>query len=99
MARLVYPLALKAVALVQPPHQLQGGLLHHLYKGKGVHHDCGNSRAILIQDAMAKFIRTPVRSRLYEVYEQYSLPLQLGGKKKLACDFACHLLREHQNLA
>ncbi|CAE8636706.1 unnamed protein product [Polarella glacialis] len=66
---------------------------------KGVHHECGNSRAILIQDAMAKFIRTPVRSRLYDVYEQYSLPLQLGGKKKLACDFACHLLREHQALA
>ncbi|CAE8732550.1 unnamed protein product [Polarella glacialis] len=79
MARLVYPLALKAVALVQPPHQLQGGLLHRLYKGKGVRHDCGNSRAILIQDAMAKFIRTPVRSRLYEVYEQSASP---AGRKK-----------------
>lgn len=98
-ARALMPIGLKASARMEVPFGLQGGLLMLLWAGKGAHTECGNSRAILLADAAAKIIKRPFREMLFESYGGVHSPLQLGGRRQQACDFACHVVHEHFAMA
>ena len=58
---ILYPLLLNSTLFAQMPFQSCGGMHFELYKGKGTHDQCDNSRAILLFDAVSKAMRKPVR--------------------------------------
>lgn len=91
LAPVVFPLLLKQWIFNREPLLFKGGLLVSAFK-KGDPKDPSNYRSLLISPTLGKAFHRILRRDLMEVFEPRSLPLQLGGRPKIAVTQAAHAL-------
>ena len=70
MARLFYPLFVKATVLCRPPLQWKGGMLHDIFKRKGSPADLGNYRDVTMSNQTSKIYGCHLRSALSPLVER-----------------------------
>lgn len=91
LAPAIYPLMLKQWIFNREPLVFKGGLLVSAFK-KGNPMDPTNYRSLLISPCLGKAFHRILRRDLMGVFEPHSLPLQLGGRPKIAVTQAAHSL-------
>ena len=73
MARLIHPVAVKALWWGVPPAQWLGGMLHELFKGKGSTVECDNFRDVTLQVASGKWYGAHLRSHMRDPMSRAAL--------------------------
>ena len=93
VARATYSLILKTSMCCAEPLRYKGGLLAALYKGRGAHADCSNSRSILLANTIGKQWHSCLRSELVPVVKESMLPSQAGAVPGRGLDTAALSVR------
>ena len=78
-ARATYSLVVKMALSSAEPLRFRGGLLAALYKGKGSHSDCSNSRSILLANTLSKSYHSCLRRELVPFLQDRMAPAQAGA--------------------
>ena len=94
IAQILHPLITKICITQNTPIQMKGGFLHPLWKQKDDPINPEAYRSVWITDQLSKCVKRPIRRKLIEMTDQILLPMQLGGRVGVSCDFATHFTRE-----
>ncbi|CAE7277725.1 unnamed protein product [Symbiodinium sp. CCMP2592] len=100
LAHIWYPVLLKFCLLGEEPLGFKGGILTHLYKGRGSVSSCDSHRGILLLSVVAKALHRALRPAISRHFEAVAHPLQLGGRRGASVIFGSHLVRSflrHRN--
>ena len=89
----VYQLLLKTVLRLEEPLAFKGGMVHHLWKGKGAPHLCQSHRAILISSSVGKAVHRTIRGLGIAPFLRSHSPLQVGGLPRHPVLIAAHAAR------
>ena len=92
LAKVLYPLLLKQLALKQEPILFKGGLLVSAYK-RGDPSVTANYRSLLISPTIGKAFHRLLRADLMVHFDRQALPLQLGGRPGISVTQAAHALQ------
>ena len=79
LARAFHHLALKQWICIQEPITYKGGVLIHVYKGRGSTDCCNNYRSLMVSSVLSKSLHRILRMDCGQLFDRYRLPLQLGG--------------------
>ena len=79
IAKASFSLVVKMALCCQEPLRFRGGLLAALYKGRGAHRDCNNSRSILLANTLGKCYHSCLRAEVVPYAAQHMLPSQAGA--------------------
>ena len=93
LSRAGYALFLKHCLTRTEPLLFRGGRLTPFYKGKGDTSDPAAFRSIFVSSPLAKVHHFLFRTRLSEFFDSFSMPLQLGGRKRRSVSQASHALQ------
>ena len=93
IAEATYSLILKTSLRGQEPLRFKGGILAALYKGRGAHHDCANSRSILLSDSLAKRWHWCLRDALIPHISNEMHEAQAGAVPARGVDFVAFAVR------
>ncbi|CAE7817440.1 unnamed protein product [Symbiodinium sp. CCMP2592] len=102
LAHIWYPVLLKFCLLGEEPLGFKGGVLTHLYKGRGSVSSCDSHRGILLLSVIAKALHRALRPAISRHFEAVAHPLQLGGRRGASVVFGSHIVRSflrHRNAA
>ena len=80
-ARLWLPITLKTHVRLSEPARLATGILHCLYKGKGMMSQLSNWRSIFLMEGIGGASRKMLRGPLVKHLEMHSSPMMQGCKK------------------
>ena len=92
LAKHFYPLILKCALTQKEPLMYKGGLLVHAYKGRGPPAQCESHRSLMISSTVGKAIHSYYRQRLMPFFEDFALPMQVGGRPHKALTQASQTL-------
>ena len=93
LARATYSLILKTSMCCAEPLRYKGGLLAALYKGRGSHADCCNSRSILLANTLGKQWHSCLRNDLVPFVKASMAPSQAGAVSGRGVDIAALSVR------
>ena len=79
VAKASFSLVAKMALCCQEPLRFRGGLLAALYKGRGFHRDCANSRSILLANTLSKCYHSCLRAELVPYVKRHMSPAQAGA--------------------
>ena len=79
IAQATYPLFVKQALCVTEPITYKGGVLIHAYKGRGSASVCSNYRALMVSSVLAKANHRILRADAMKSFEEFAMPLQIGG--------------------
>jgi len=79
VAKLMFPLRVKAVVKLSAPLQWRGGMVCELFKGKGCSSACASYRDIMLADANGKTFARHVRHVLIPACKTYIVNTQYGA--------------------
>ena len=99
IASLSYALFLKVALCVQEPLRFKGGLLTALYKGKGEHSKCSNSRSILLSNTLGKKWHSCLRGAALPYVQDQLRPEQAGAVPRRTLEAAAMAIRAPVMLA
>ena len=88
MARKCFPLVLKTAVRGQWPVEFAGGWQIPLFKGKGSASHMSGYRGILLEPTMGRILSRSWRSRIEEVMQYNTAPMQFGGIKGIGIEGA-----------
>ena len=94
-----YALFLKVSLCGQEPLRFKGGLLTALYKGRGDHSKCSNSRSILLSDTLGKKWHSCLRRQALPFVQGQLRPEQAGAVPERTLDAAAMAIRAPAMLA
>ena len=86
LARVFWPVALKAIVFRTEPIGYKGGTLFHIGKPGQKQHNCTAERGILVQAAFEKILHKLLRGAAMQGFHKRASPLQIGGKKGLSAN-------------
>jgi len=93
LARLCYPILLKAAIHGQEAIEHKGGKMAIAWKNRGDVKDCHTHRSLLISSHVGKTIHRALRQKSHHLYETYMQRQQLGGKLKMPVSIPLHMTR------
>ena len=99
IAKTSFSLFLKSALLCQEPLRFKGGLLAALYKGRGEHMRCENSRSILLSNTLGKCWHSCLRRQTLPFVERQIRPEQAGAVPRKTLDTAAMAIRAPSMLA
>jgi hypothetical protein len=79
MLKAYYPLILKTYVRIQPPLQWKGGMLHEIFKNKGMHCLRSGFRDVLLANDSGKQVCKYLRTKLVPRARKLVYPTQFGG--------------------
>ncbi len=68
----IHPLIVRIMTQGIQPVAWRGGILHELYKGRGLHRECTSHRGIFLADVVGKLYHAMLRRRLAPFLESYA---------------------------
>lgn len=93
LARMYYPLLLKAAIHGQEASEHKGGKMAIAWKHRGDVRDCHTHRSLLVSSHVGKTIHRALRQKTHHLYEAYMQRQQLGGKLKMPVSIPLHMTR------
>ena len=93
LARLCYPILLKAAIHGQEAAEHKGGKLAIAWKQRGDVRDCHTHRSLLVSSHIGKTIHRALRQKSHHFYDAYMQRQQLGGKQKMPVSIPLHMTR------
>lgn len=93
LARLCYPILLKAAIHGQEAAEHKGGKLAIARKQRGDVRDCHTHRSLLVSSHIGKTIHRALRQKSHHLYDAYMQRQQLGGKQKMPVSIPLHMTR------
>eukprot|EP00435_Cladocopium_sp_Y103_P058160 s489_g20.t1 len=93
LARITYPMLLKAFLFGQEAMEHKGGRLAVAWKHRGDARDCQMHRSLLVSSHIGKTIHRALRQRHHSLYTAYMQAQQLGGRPKMPVGIPLHLSR------
>lgn len=93
LARLCYPIMLKAAIHGQEAAEHKGGKLAIAWKQRGDVRDCQTHRSLLVSSHIGKTIHRALRQKSHHLYDAYMQRQQLGGKQKMPVSIPLHMTR------
>ena len=95
IARLLWPLFLKATLRMEEPLAWKGGMLAEIAKSGGQAMHCSASRGVLVSDASGKLLHGWVKRALRPSTERAERMTQFGSTGHAGTDFCSHLARSY----
>jgi hypothetical protein len=93
LAKICYPLLLKAALFGQEAHEHKGGKLAIAWKKRGDVRDCHTHRSLLVSSHIGKTIHRALRQKSHHLYDAYMQRQQLGGKAHMPVSIPLHMTR------
>ena len=93
IAQSTFPRFLKVALTGHEPLRFKGGLLTALYKGKGLHTQCSNSRSILLSNTLGKKWHSCLRTSALPFVERQMQAEQAGAVPHKTLDAAAMAIR------
>ena len=93
LARLCYPILLKAAIHGQEAAEHKGGKLAIAWKNRGDVRDCHTHRSLLVSSHIGKTIHRALRQKSHYLYDAFMQKQQLGGKQKMPVSIPLHMTR------
>eukprot|EP00435_Cladocopium_sp_Y103_P038730 s21_g10.t1 len=93
LARITYPMLLKAFLFGQEAMEHKGGRLAVAWKHRGDARDCQTHRSLLVSSHIGKTIHRALRQRHHSLYTAYMQAQQLGGRPHMPVGIPLHLSR------
>eukprot|EP00435_Cladocopium_sp_Y103_P071791 s39_g38.t1 len=93
LARITYPMLLKAFLFGQEAIEHKGGRLAVAWKHRGDARDCQTHRSLLVSSHIGKTIHRTLRQRHHSLYTAYMQAQQLGGRPRMPVGIPLHLSR------
>ena len=93
LARLCYPILLKAAIHGQEALEHKGGKMAIAWKNRGDVKDCHTHRSLLVSSHVGKTIHRALRQKSHHLYETYMQRQQLGGKLRMPVSIPLHMTR------
>lgn len=91
-ARVLYPVVMSNAAYLQQCFSWRGGELFPLWKQRGPLSQVDSYRAILIAQTIPKLCHHLARAQLVSHVQDWFLPLQVGGLRKMGVEFGSHYI-------
>ena len=99
VAQATFPLVMKMSMTGREPLRYKGGLLAAVYKGKGSHAECSNSRSIMLANTVSKRYHSCLRDHILPYALDHIEPAQAGAVPGRGTEYIAMYVRAMQSWA